>query len=324
MTVRRTQVRRQNPAYRPATAPYSCVVMRRDHRVVSFAKNAFTYVVLAYSAASCARPIAPRTIPPVVLTPAPPPIEIAPALTLIAAEVRDARYDVRSIARVTSDSAGRPIEQRIETSGVVTVALQRSTGGAFRGSGRVDSFAVQMMEAEALRIDSVFFDAILDATSLRVVTRPSLVNECDRAETSATALAREILLRVPRAVQVGARWVDSTIAFVCRSGVPIAVRTVNDYVVERIDSREKNAMVHVRRAFIVRMDGKLASPWRPLEVSGVGSGAQQIVIDAVRGAVQSLNGASTITLQLTDRSRASSARTQRVVQQVELKIERRP
>ncbi len=250
-------------------------------------------------------------------------MEIAPVLAVIAAEVRDARYDVRSIARVTSDSAGRPIEQRITTSGVVTIALQRSADGAFRGSGRVDSFTVQMA-SEALRLDSVVFDAILDVTSLRVVTRPSLVNECDRAETSATALAREILLRVPSAVQVGARWVDSTIAFVCRSSVPIAVRTVNDYVVERIDSREKNTMVHVRRAFIVRMDGKLASPWRPLEVSGVGSGAQQIVIDAVRGAVQSLNGASTITLQLIDRSRASSARAQRVVQQVELKIERRP
>ena len=249
-------------------------------------------------------------------------MEIAPVLTLIAAEVRDARYDVRSLARVTSDSAGRPIEQSMTTSGVVSIALQRATDGAFRGSGRVDSFTVQMA-ATAMHLDSVFFDAILDATSLRVVTRPSLANECDRVETSATALARELLLRIPSSVQVGSRWMDSTIAFVCRSSVPIAVRTVNDYVVERIDSREKNAMVHVRRAFTVRMDGKLASPWRPLEVSGVGSGVQQLLVDAVRGAVQSVNGTSTITLQLTDRHLPNSTRTQRVVQQVELKIERR-
>lgn len=262
-------------------------------------------------------------------------MEVASVLTVIAADVRDARYDVRSITRVTSDSAGRPIEQRITTSGVVTIALRRSADGAFRGSGRVDSFTVQMASAfaatstinaapDALRLDSVFFDAILDATSLRVVTRPSLANECDRAETSATALARELLLRIPNTVQVGSRWIDSTIAFVCRSSVPIAVRTVNDYVVERIDGREKNAMVHVRRALTVRMDGKLASPWRPLEISGVGSGSQLIVIDAVRGAVQSLTGTSTITLQFTDRSRPNGARSQRAAQQVELKIDRRP
>lgn len=297
--------------------------MRCDHRAVSFAVNAFACVALACGAASCTRQIAPRVVPPVVLAPVPLSMEIAPTLTLIAAAVRDARYDVRSLARVTSDSAGRPIEQRTETSGVVTIALQRSADGAFRGNGRVDSFTVQMA-SEALRLDSVFFDAVLDATGLRVVTRPLLTNECDRSETSATALAREVLLRIPSTVQVGSRWVDSTIAFVCRSSVPLTVRTVNDYVVERIDGREQNAMVHVRRAFTVRVDGKLASPWRPLDVSGVGSGSQRVVIDAARGAVQSLDGNSTITLQLSDRTRPNGARAQRVVQQVELTIQRRP
>ena len=309
--------------------------MRRADRAVSFAAKAFTCVILVGSGAACARHITPVVVAPVVITPVPPTMEIASAFIPIAANVRDARYQVRSIARVTSDSAGRPIEHRIETSGMVTIALQRSADGAFRGSGRVDSFTVQMPSAsssmspstvasDAVHLDSVFFDAILDATNLRVVTRPLLANECDRSETSATALARELLLRIPRSVQVRSQWVDSTIAFVCRSSVPIAVRTVNSYTVERIDNGASNAMVLVRRAFTVRMDGKLVSPWRPLEVSGVGTGAQRVIIDAVRGAVQSLDGTSTITLQLNDRSRPNGARTQRVVQQVELKIERRP
>ena len=289
--------------------------------------------LLALTGADCARPMvappAPVVEPPTVVAPA----VVVPTRTAITGAVRDARYDVQTIARVSRDSAGRNTEQRIESRALVTVSFQRTATGDLRGSGRIDSFTVR---GPALAFDAVnktatttpvglermLFDAVLDTQSLRVVARPLLANECDRPETGAMALAREVLLRIPSSVLAGDRWTDSTISIVCRTGVPIAVRLRSDYTVERID--EGAHTVLLRRAMAIRMDGKLVSTWRSLDVTGTGTGTQRVTVDATRGTVLTIDGSSTVTLQVSDRNRSNAPRTQRVVQQVELRVASRP
>lgn len=287
----------------------------------------------ALTGAGCARPAVTPPAPVVEAPPVIPPLVVEPTRIAIATGVRDARYDVQTIARVARDSAGRSTEQRIESRALVTVSFQRTATGDFRGSGRIDSFTVR---GPALAFDAatktatpvpvglerMLFDAVLDTQSLRVVARPVLANECDRPETGAMALAREVLLRIPSSALAGDRWTDSTISIVCRTGVPIAVRLRSDYTVDRIDERANTVLL--RRALTMRMDGKLVSTWRSLDVTGTGTGTQRVTVDATRGAVLSIDGTSTVTLQMTDRNRSNAPRTQRVVQQVELRVVARP
>lgn len=327
MTVRRAQVRRQNPAYRPATDPYSCVMHRHRHAI------RIVVTILPLWSAACSRPVVTPPAPVVAPPPEAPPVVLAPTRTVVASSVRDARYEVRTIARVSRDSAGRSTEQRIESRALVTTSLQRAANGDFRGSGRIDSFTVRgpalafdttakTQTSQPVSLDRMVFDAVLDAQSLRVVARPLLANECDRPETGAMSLAREVLVRVPTSVLAGDKWTDSSITLVCRSGVPIAVRVRSDYVIERIDTRTN--VLLLRRSMVTRLDGKLTSTWRTLDVTGTGSGTQQIIVDMTRGTVQRIDGNSTVTMQVTERNRTNAPRTHRVVQHVELRVESRP
>lgn len=282
---------------------------------------------------------------PVVLAPAPPPVvpaaPAAPAVEPVPIKrtVPEARYDVRASARIARDSAGRKDEQRVESSGLVTIAVVRATDGALRGSGRVDSFSVRSegagtsptttgvtirgttkgvaattTAADTPQLLTVLFDAVVDAMSSRVVTRPPLANECDRAETGATALAAALLLRVPASVLAGDRWRDSSVSVICRANMPITVRSFHEYVAERFDGSGASMTVLVRRTSTTRLEGAFASAWRTFDLAGTGTGNDEARVDVTTGALLQLDGESTTALQVTDRSRPTSPRVQKLTQ----------
>ncbi len=276
--------------------------------------------------------LAPPAAPVATPIPTPPSSVAIPALARlsIAGTVGARQYAVQTRTRVERDSAGRKEEQLVVSQGIVTLALQRASDGALRGTGRVDSFTVQISGAGAppgapstAVPPSVQFDAVLDAERVLVMTRPPLANECDRPEVGATALARDILVRVPAMVSAGDRWRDSTASFFCRVGIPITVYSRNEYVVERIDGALPLATVLIRRTTNIRLEGKRASPWRALEISGAGSGHDEFRIDAITGTLLLLDGASTVTLDMTDRSKPATPRTQRVQQNFTVHVVRR-
>ena len=271
---------------------------------------------------------APVPVVPAVVAPLPP-------RAALATTVAERRYDVRSSARIERDSSGHKDEQRVESQGVVTWSLQRSADGALRGSGRVDSFVVRIEGAGTAAptpvnaptsptnaatpprpSSTVAFDAILDATSVRVVTRPPLANECDRPEAGATALVRDLLLRVPTTVVSGDRWRDSTVSIICRVGIPITVRSQHEYLLERIEGSASTTTLVIKRVTNTRLEGKLGAAWRALELTGSGSETDNARVDVTTGALLLLDGQGTLTLQLTDRSRPTTPRTQRITQQL--------
>lgn len=292
--------------------------------------------VAIFTVTACGRATAPSPV--VAPTPVPVSAPVAaplPARIAVASAVAERRYDVKSSARIERDSAGRKDEQRVESQGVVTWMLQRSPDGALRGSGRVDSFAVKIEGAGVAAptvqskstsgsvggasptiFPAVAFDAILDAISVRVVTRPPLANECDRSESGATALVRDLLLRVPTSVVSGDRWRDSSVSIICRVGIPITVRSTHEYVLERVEGMLPATTLFIKRTTATRLEGKLGSAWRALELTGSGTGTDDARIDVSTGALMLLDGQGTLTLQLTDRSRPSTPRTQRITQQL--------
>lgn len=225
--------------------------------------------------------------------------------------------------------AGVSDEQRVDTRALVSMSFERTATGALRGSGQVDSFTVRRSIADSptpapltaavpSRVSLLLIDAFIDSTSLRVVARPLLANECDRPEVSAMQLARELLVRVPDGVGEGAQWRDSTVTLVCRSGVPLTVYTITHSTLVTV-SRET---LVVRREMTTRLEGKGGSAFRAFELVGTGSGTQRLEIAARTGILETLQGSSTLTMQLTERIPPGTPRSQQVLQRVELRAER--
>ena len=262
---------------------------------------------------------APSVPPPAVPAPAPAPVPSKPVVFAIPARVSDTRYKVESVADVERDSAGRKDTQRLSSQAQVLVRMRRRPNGGLEASGRVYKYAVSSaLSATPLAIDSLRFDAVLDSAALRVFTLPPLANECDRPESGALALTRNLLIRVPASLSVGDQWRDSTVQMVCRASLPLIVHTTSEYVVSDSAPGNDGMQLVVRRTSNTRMEGKSTSPWRAVEVSGVGTSTLFAFVSVKSGAVQRVEDTSSITLTVTDRSSSAAARAQRVTQRVKL------
>jgi len=226
--------------------------------------------------------------------------------------------------------AGVSDEQRIDTRALVSMSFDRTTTGALRGSGQVDSFTVRSSIAESanqvaamaaapVAPSRLLIDALIDSTNLRIVKRPPLANECDRPEVSAMQLARELLVRIPDGVSEGDRWRDSTVTLVCRNGVPLTVYTVTRSTLTTM-SRE---FLLVTREISTTLEGKGGTPFRAFELVGTGTGSQRIEIATATGIVEKLQGTSTLTMQVVERIPPGAPRSQQVLQRLEIRADRR-
>ena len=220
--------------------------------------------------------------------------------------------------------------QRIDTRALVSMSLNRTVTGALRGTRQVDSFTVRSSITEREKPVAAtaatpvrpslsdFIDAVIDSTTLRVVSRPPLANECDRPEVSAMQLARELLVRIPDGVAEGDQWRDSTVTLVCRNGVPLTVYTITRSTLAKL-SRETLVL---NREVSTKLEGKGGTAFRAFELVGTGSGSQRIEIAALTGILEHLQGTSTLTMQVMERIPPGSPRSQQVLQTVEIRAER--
>lgn len=246
-----------------------------------------------------------------------------------------ADYSVRVRTALERDSAGVTEQDMVESSARVQLVLRRDVRGGLRGTGRVDSFTVRATGASvrsSLRTSgsaaaasaplpplvNVNIDVLLDSTSLRATVRPTPANECDRPDVAAAALARDLLVRVPQSVAVGDTWRDSLVAFVCRGGVPITLRTTIESRVDGTDDNDRK--LRLTRTITTRLEGISRSPWRQVELSGEGRGTQNVTIDLVRGTLLEIDGESTLTFRIANGSLRDAVRTQQVVQKSSVQV----
>lgn len=273
---------------------------------------------------ACGSRVAPAAAPPPRPTDAPVTVPVLPTVARYAVPglVTDTRYRVESVAQLERDSAGRRDEQSLNTQMRVVVRQRRTADGAFTASGQLSGYLVKSaLMPTPISIDSLRFQAVLDAQALRVVMQPPLANECDRAETGALAMVRDLLIRVPASIAVGEGWRDSTVQLVCRSSVPLVVRTINEYVVDRTERDGNDTRLIVKRTSTSRVEGKTTSPWRAVDITGTGSGTLTAHISLLSGAVQRAEATSTLTLTVSDKSSTSALRAQQVTQRVKWSAE---
>ncbi len=282
--------------------------------------------------------------PPVVVVPVP----VAPASVTIATRHDTVRYDVVSSARFERDSAGTPNQEEIVTRAMVSFAMERiGTGSSsaaldLRSTGRVDGFVISSSERVKSSRSSALpgvvttpslpvapltvpFDATLNGLTARVAPRPALANECDQPEMSALALARELLVRLPPVLVVGASWSDTTRVFMCRGGVPVTVQQIGTATVKSLESGPSGPFTRAQidRTLQTRVEGQLATSWRSVGLTGRGSATQQMLVDATSGALVELTSESSTQLDVHDSARPDQGQ-QSVVQRVRFTARRVP
>ena len=237
----------------------------------------------------------------------------------IPALVTDTRYRLQSVTELERDSAGRRDTREISAEAQAVVRMRRRPNGDLSGTGRVFAYAVKSgLSTTPIAIDSLRFDAVLDSLALRVAMQPPLVNECDRPESGALSLVRDLLLRVPASLTVGAQWRDSTIQLVCRSSMPMVVRTISDYVVTDSANGADGVELVIHRTSTTRIEGKTTSPWRLMEVVGSGSSTLDARVSVRSGALSRFEGTSALTMTVTDRTTPAAMTTQAVTQRVKM------
>lgn len=250
------------------------------------------------------------------------------------------RYSVRSRSQLTQDSAGTPITEQVESTAFVQFALER-TGNptaasplGLRSTGRVEAFVLtpttRLVNARSSALTDVAqapgyptlpltvpFEALVDGTITRVAPTPALANECDRPETGATALARELLVRLPGAMAAGSTWADTTRVFVCRGGVPVTVQTIATNRVLALEASAEGADTRLRvtRDLTIRAEGEQATAWRTVGLIGRGQGRQDVVFSMPAGVLQEMRSESETVFDLRDTARPDDGR-QRVTQRV--------
>jgi len=251
------------------------------------------------------------------------------------------QYAVRSRSQFTTDSAGTPITEQVESTAFVRFSLER-TGSptdtaslGLRGTGRVEGFVMapttRLATARTSALSgvadppayptlplSVPFEALFEGPGTRVAPTPPLANECDRPETGATAMARELLVRLPGALTTGSTWTDTSRVFVCRGGVPVTVETLATTRVSAIEGSAEGPATRVRvvRQLEIRAEGEQATAWRTVALLGRGHGHQTLVLSAPSGVLQEMQSDSETVFDVRDTARPDGG-TQRVTQRVQ-------
>lgn len=292
---------------------------------------------------ACAPAVTPLPGPAPVSAPTAGPVVVEPARPIrrmVALRHDTVRYTVRSRSQLTLDSAGTPITEQVESTAFVQFALER-TGNpegtaplGLRSTGRVEGLVLspttRLATARSSALPEVArapdyptlpltvpFEAIVNGTITRVAPTPALPNECDRPETGATGLARELLVRLPGAVATGSAWADTARVFVCRGGVPVTVETIATNRVVALDGSADGPATRLRitRELQIRAEGEQATAWRTVALTGRGQGRQEVVISMPGGVLQELRSETETVFDVRDTARPDGGQ-QQVTQRV--------
>jgi len=212
-------------------------------------------------------------------------------------------YDLRQMTVVTvgNDSLTR-MDDTLVTTGLLTYTF-RGSSDTLMVVGVIDSLSVASTRETGAPLRQLAAPVTIDlrpgaVDSLQVPldsTAPS--PSCDTMEAAARALARDVHVRVPRGVQRGQRWSDSTSTAVCRGGIPMTATTKAIFEARDIQSRGDTSIVQVLRRSTLTLAGAGVQGSRRISVSGTGTSETLFSYELHAGAFLESTGQSTLQLR---------------------------
>lgn len=162
----------------------------------------------------------------------------------------------------------------------------------------------------------VTFSGSITAAGTAQLTLPEPSPSCVSAATTVVLSSRDLWLRLPDTVRLGATWHDASATVICRDGIPLRMSARRSYHVERADTTGGDvAVVVVARSQQLVLDGSGTQWGEHVRVYGTGTGDMMLRVSARTGTVLDANGQSMLELTFT-----STRTVQRVRQQGETSI----
>jgi hypothetical protein len=292
--------------------------------------------MLLATMAGCRAPSPAPALEPTVAVEGPAPVRPAVARFRLPEQLPLTTYRVEQRARLALDGRTVAAAETVDLDGRVTVLLRRADEGWLDGSATVDSISQRASPTVATAAPDAATDrtppgagASTASLSLQLRLDPSTwsaqplsatPNSCDR-DDAAAALARELLVRVPRDVAVGDRWRDSLPSTTCRAGIPVTVVTIVESRLAELRAGTDGApLLVVHRTLSTHLTGARRLPWSRLEVFGDGQGSAVVQLDAVRGMPVTIDGESVLQLRVLDGTLPDAPRQHAVTQRTILTV----
>jgi hypothetical protein len=126
---------------------------------------------------------------------------------------------------------------------------------------------------------------------------------CTSPNAAAVHGVRDSWLSLPRTLERGSRWRDSSDYLICRDGIPLAVTAVRSFVATGARMRDGQLAVTVQRATTLRLTGSGLQFGEPIEISGEGEGTMTLEVALAGGVVLHAEGLSELRLRMQGRRR---------------------
>jgi hypothetical protein len=229
-------------------------------------------------------------------------VEVAPdTATPPAPAATRAPGDTTAIAPV--DTTPRvPARDSVRSVASFAIGLADTVGGlAVRGT--LDSLVVLSPRAPARRpiLAPVPVAGLLDT----VAPRLSIVGEADSAAActdpsrGASLLVRDVVIALPRSLEPGQRWNESTVTVTCRADVPVTNRATHEYTVVALEDRGGVPMLAVRRTTRASLSGSATLRGSAVSIAGESKGESTLSVDPRDGRLYGSTGTSTTRLTIT-------------------------
>lgn len=273
-------------------------------------------MLLAVAAQTGCRGVVPEQV---LTKPGPVPLAAAPSLGAGPWEQRPngigSSYAIVQTAtiRIAQDSSVRI--DSIASQSAVFLAV--SPGGRFAGT--ITAFSTkgagQAFAPPPGVLLPVSFGGTITKTGVVELTLPAAESACASAASAVALSARDLWLRAPDTVRLGATWSDSSTTVTCRDGIPLRMSVRRHYHVERADASGGEMAIVVTRNQRVVIGG-VGKQWgEDVRVTGTGAGDMVLRLSTKTGTLLGADGSATLELTFT-----GTRTEQRVQQRVEARI----
>ena len=234
------------------------------------------------------------------------------------------RYELVTESEVRQPSDSSAVAANVRTRALVILRLDSLSGDSLSVELTLDSVSAErdslIPAADSVAPVSSTFAAIVDRQGLPLVGTEAEAPECAEPDPSdLLAVARDLLVRVPRELRVGATWSDTSTVTICRGGVPVTSGVVRTYeVLDPRRAEDGTPLVRIARTTSFSLAGSRTTEYgQVIALSGSGESRATLELDAGAGIVRSATREGTSAVTVTY-GRTTTPFDQRVVQSVRL------
>ena len=228
-------------------------------------------------------------------------------------------YDVVQTTTVSVGTAsGAPVEDTLRTAAGLTYSISGSSESP-TVTVTVDSLLITSARDSAAPLRRLVAPV---AVQLPLTAPPmatagdsaALLSTCDALEDAARALASDVHVRIPVAVERGQSWSDSTFLVICRGGIPLTGTRLSRYQIVDVHEIRDSIVARVNRQTTLTISGTGTQGTRRISVRGQGTSDTMFSFDLTAGRFIESTGQSVLqltfeTIQQTDKvvQRSSSS-----------------